>query len=234
MRRERCPTWYNSDMTDSARKCTRCGLSKPLEDFARSARGMYGRAAICKPCVAARRIRKISQQPPRAARPPQRREPIDPASPKLCTKCRETKPHSMFSLSRRATETCNAVYRSRCKKCQATDALKWFRDNPGRTAANARKHHLRAYGMSERDYTDLLKSQGGGCAICGTSSSDKRKNGKAMRMPVDHDHITGLARGILCNRCNRAIGLLDDNPILLRKAMRYLIAARNGSIENTS
>jgi hypothetical protein len=215
-------------MTTVARTCTKCCLLKPLEEFSRAPRGKYGRKANCRSCDAARQRAKYVPNPD--GRRAKRRGPIDPDSLNTCRGCGETKPYRLFSLSSSATATRNAVYRNQCKKCRAVCALQWFRDNPGRTMANSRKHNLKMYGISERDYTDLLKSQGGGCAICGTASSDKRKNGKPMRLPVDHDHATGVCRGILCNRCNRAIGLLRDDPILFRKAIRYLMNARKPQV----
>ena len=65
-------------------------------------------------------------------------------------------------------------------------------------------------------YYKLLEFQGGGCAICG------RKPTKT-RLSVDHCHQTGLLRGLLCMRCNRAYGLFHDNDARrLRKAADYL------------
>lgn len=65
-------------------------------------------------------------------------------------------------------------------------------------------------------YYKLLEAQGGGCAICG------RKPTKT-RLSVDHQHATGLLRGLLCMRCNRAYGLFhDDNARRLRRAADYL------------
>jgi hypothetical protein len=53
-------------------------------------------------------------------------------------------------------------------------------------------------GMWDDEYTALLESQGGGCAICGNPP-------KTRRLSVDHDHKTGAVRGLLCFRCNRAL-----------------------------
>ena len=65
-------------------------------------------------------------------------------------------------------------------------------------------------------YYKLLEFQGGGCAICG------RKPTKT-RLSIDHSHKTGLLRGALCFRCNRAYGLFhDDDARRLRKAADYL------------
>jgi len=48
------------------------------------------------------------------------------------------------------------------------------------------------------------------------------RGGKLLRMAVDHDHITGEVRGLLCKRCNRALGILEDSIELLQRAIQYL------------
>ena len=66
-------------------------------------------------------------------------------------------------------------------------------------------------------YNELLKSQGGGCAICFVKPTK-------TRLSVDHCHATGLIRGLLCMRCNRGYGLFHDNDAQrLYRAADYLI-----------
>lgn len=82
-----------------------------------------------------------------------------------------------------------------------------------------RKYQLKdKYGITEDDYDSLLEKQDHSCAICGTD----KPTGKWKRFAVDHCHHTGDIRGLLCNECNRGIGLLKDNPELLDKAALYL------------
>lgn len=69
------------------------------------------------------------------------------------------------------------------------------------------------YGITEKEWLDKIASQGGVCAIC-------RKVPK--RWHVDHNHISGSVRGILCGPCNQGIGQFKDDPILLRTAADYL------------
>lgn len=68
------------------------------------------------------------------------------------------------------------------------------------------------YGMSRAEFDALAAAQGGRCAIC------RRKVG----LVVDHDHETGLRRGLLCNACNRALGFFEDNPAVVEAAVAYL------------
>jgi hypothetical protein len=72
------------------------------------------------------------------------------------------------------------------------------------------------YSMTLAEYNELLASQNGVCAIC----LGNETYGKAM--PVDHDHTTGKVRGLLCHECNRALGIMKDDPALLRAAADYL------------
>lgn len=75
---------------------------------------------------------------------------------------------------------------------------------------------LRRYGMTLDDYDVLLKQQKGVCAICGNSP----KKGKNLH--IDHDHNTGVIRGLLCFRCNFGLSYFGENVDTLEKAFKYL------------
>ena len=75
-----------------------------------------------------------------------------------------------------------------------------------------------AYGITIADYNAILERQGGVCAIC------KKHPGETLC--VDHCHATGKVRGLLCRKCNAAIGFLEDDPRNARAAAAYLEAAR--------
>ena len=79
-----------------------------------------------------------------------------------------------------------------------------------------RELHLKHdFGLSLEDYSRVFTSQGGVCAICGSSPN-------GMALAVDHNHETGEVRGLLCSNCNVAIGLMKDDPGLLQKAIDYV------------
>lgn len=82
-----------------------------------------------------------------------------------------------------------------------------------------RDYHLRkSFGISLNQYNDMLAAQNGVCAIC-----DKiQENAKQKNLGVDHNHVTGLVRGLLCQNCNTAIGLMADNPDIAARAIDYL------------
>lgn len=82
------------------------------------------------------------------------------------------------------------------------------------------------YGITEADYDLIFKKQNGCCAICGVDYTNSSRN-----LDVDHCHETKIVRGLLCNNCNRGIGHLQDDPIIINKALDYLcdISGKGGS-----
>jgi Recombination endonuclease VII len=80
--------------------------------------------------------------------------------------------------------------------------------------ASRRKDQPKIYGISPEEFDAMLATQNGVCAIC------KRKSEK--KLCVDHCHVTGVVRGLLCNKCNTGLGFYGDNPALLRTAAAYL------------
>ncbi len=73
------------------------------------------------------------------------------------------------------------------------------------------------YGLSLAEYETMLLAQGGVCKICGTP-----KPGGPGHFPVDHDHVTGKVRGLLCHRCNAGLAFFRDDQSILGSAMLYL------------
>ena len=87
-----------------------------------------------------------------------------------------------------------------------------------RTPATAERRHVyrvNRYGIEVDDFARMLFEQGLTCAICPTTIT-------AQTAQIDHDHRTGKVRGLLCGPCNRAIGLMRDDPERLERAARYL------------
>lgn len=81
------------------------------------------------------------------------------------------------------------------------------------------KEHIKGrYGITLDEYNRILETQNGVCAICRNASPGVR----IKRFSVDHDHATGEIRGLLCIKCNTAIGQLEDNIERMHKAARYL------------
>jgi hypothetical protein len=103
-------------------------------------------------------------------------------------------------------------------------SMAWRKANPERAALNDRIKVLRKrYNLSLEEYDALLIAQDGHCAICPKVPTDQF-------LDVDHDHATERVRGLLCRRCNTAIGQFEDSPALLRAAAAYLEANVSKSI----
>jgi len=81
------------------------------------------------------------------------------------------------------------------------------------------KHH---YGLTSTEYAALLNKQHGVCAICKTSKWGLTNHRLLSSPQVDHDHDTGKVRGLLCLKCNRALGFFNDDIDFVRRALGYL------------
>lgn len=99
---------------------------------------------------------------------------------------------------------------------------RWSKANHGRYRDEKRRAHLRReFGLTIDQYEEMFTAQGGLCAICRHPETHRRKN-ERHNLAIDHCHATGRVRGLLCNSCNRAIGLLKDSIELAQAAAEYL------------
>lgn len=107
-----------------------------------------------------------------------------------------------------------------CERCYAS---KWNKEHPGQSwrkrnpegwAKSRKKSNLKKnYGMTMEQFNAMVEAQGGKCANRGCASG---------ALAVDHDHSTGRVRGLLCHRCNRALGQAQDNRKRLAGLIEYL------------
>jgi dCMP deaminase len=132
--------------------------------------------------------------------------------PIVCTRCHDPKPSSDFSPGKKI-----------CKLCHSSEAKQRNRKNPKYDKVR-QSRNLSKYGITVEEYEELLKKQKGGCAICGAKTSDDRVYSirTSRRLCVDHDHILDINRGLLCTRCNMALGLFKEDPNLFLRAVNYL------------
>ncbi len=87
-----------------------------------------------------------------------------------------------------------------------------------RMAKNAQAHErsvMRSYGLLSGEYKWMLDRQNGRCAVCGNRPV-------TIRLAVDHDHLTQRVRGLLCRRCNRALGLWEADPEKMTNLIVYV------------
>lgn len=123
---------------------------------------------------------------------------------KICTKCKKEKDESEFSLN--PNKTLDGLH-SHCRDCRSI----YFRLYNKKYLEQNRKEVN--YGITQLQYDTMVKECESKCHICG----------KISKLCVDHDHKTVGFRGLLCSNCNTAIGLMQDDPNLLKKAAEYLI-----------
>lgn len=108
------------------------------------------------------------------------------------------------------------IYRERYRqKAMAEDKEGWLAKQ---RAMARRRDRRKRYGLSEEGYEALLEAQGGVCAICGGGPRGRRPD----TFYVDHDHVSGVVRGLLCSPCNLMIGQASEDPSVLRSGADYL------------
>lgn len=136
---------------------------------------------------------------------------------KTCTVCKELKEKINFYRSKKAIDGLGY----RCKACDIIARKNYrLRNRESALASQRRRNYKIKYGITVDRYNEILQIQNGCCAICRTSKSSGPHG--SQRLAIDHCHDTGKVRGLLCNNCNRAVGLFKDDPIVLKSAIEYL------------
>ena len=79
------------------------------------------------------------------------------------------------------------------------------------------------YGITPEKYMEMLTVQNNCCAICGNEETARHnRSNEVQKLAVDHCHVTGKVRGLLCQDCNRGIAKFHDDPVRLKNALKYL------------
>lgn len=117
---------------------------------------------------------------------------------KSCIDCGKSKDISEFNKRHDKELTLHSV----CKECA----------NARSSTYHTTFYRYKKYGIGKSDFDQLSKSQDHKCKICK----------EEVPLIVDHDHNTGVIRGLLCKKCNSALGLLQENTIILENALNYL------------
>jgi len=131
---------------------------------------------------------------------------------KKCSGCGLEKPLSEFYKH----DAYSGNYTSMCKSCLA----EYHKTPTMRKKQRACRLKLR-FGMTVEQYDEIFETQNGVCAICGQPEIVKNRYGWA-RLSVDHDHKTGEIRGLLCQKCNSALGFVNENIPVLQSMINYL------------
>lgn len=131
---------------------------------------------------------------------------------KECNICKEIKDFEEF-VKRSNRTSGRQPY---CKECHN----KKMRDNY--SSKRMKDYDLKkSYGIDLQEYERMFKEQNGCCLICNTHISEINSKHK-KNLCVDHCHISGKIRGLLCDSCNRGLGLFKDNILILNNAIKYL------------
>ena len=116
---------------------------------------------------------------------------------KTCGTCHDTKPVTEFYRIAKGVD----YWRSDCKDCQKAKRRVTYRADL-----------LRRYGLTPAQYDEMLARQDGLCATCRRAETASTATGEVLPLAVDHDHVTGGVRGLLCMRCNLLTGVLEGHP----------------------
>lgn len=146
---------------------------------------------------------------------------------KICTKCREEKQKVNFRFRSNSKDGLNYW----CKSCERVENLKRYVPKGKSTlpkdlrCLDKNVQHLakvrmlkHRYNLTFEEYELMYKNQNNSCKICAIP----KELGGRKGLHVDHCHITGRVRGLLCCSCNSAIGKLKENKNILNNAIAYL------------
>jgi hypothetical protein len=143
---------------------------------------------------------------------------------KICKKHGELKENQTIYIKNHLKK-----YYFKCKKCHLLTTKKTSQ----KTTEKRKKGHFNKiwysyylkykFNITMKQYEDMLKEQQGKCKICNKEETMKKRNYDCKKMlSIDHCHITGKIRGLLCHRCNVALGSFKDSIEILESAIHYL------------
>jgi hypothetical protein len=173
--------------------CPDCGVEKPTGAYGRNKSRPDGLSFYCLECN--RRRNGAWYRQSRAAMGKSVRDHSwIPEGFRWCPGCRQAVAHEDFSHNSKQASGFGSLCLI-CHRKSSSDAY-W----------------KRRYGLTRADVSELRAGQGDACAICGAPHPEH----------LDHDHLTGRIRALLCQRCNQGLGLLRDDSALLRAAADYV------------
>ncbi len=178
-----------------SRRCNKCKIEKALDCFHNDKNRALGKVFECKPCVIARSSAwaKTDRGKKKANAAKKKYLQTEHGRSKRREFCR--RPHVIEKSNKR-----RKIYRSSVAgKCRLFD--KWLNNN---------------YGIGVEDWARMYNAQKGKCPTCDRTLVIDRST------HVDHDHVTGKVRELLCANCNRALGCVSDNETTLRKLALYV------------
>lgn len=175
------------------KRCPKCDIIKPIEQFSKQ-RQRNGQKGRRSHC---KDCIKISDAAYKAA-------------------CKQENPEKIKASARaydKKRRESDSEYRARKVERNREDRAR----HPERFREYVTRSRLKTvYNLTEEDYRQLYQAQGGLCAICGNPQIQGRQ------LAIDHDHKSGLGRGLLCYHCNIGIGHFQEDITRLESAIAYL------------
>ena len=177
--------------------CKECKIEKSEDNFKKYKRhGIIKLSGICKSCSSMER--KMANKATRQANP-------------ICNFCScSLTVDNWTDHMRKESQYC-------CLPCHKKRPSQSFESNKNSAL-------IRKYGITLEDFNNIKLEQSNSCAICKKSEvfSTRPCNKPEMNLAVDHCHSTGKVRGLLCLKCNRALGLFEENIENLNEAIAYV------------
>jgi len=108
------------------------------------------------------------------------------------------------------------LWRKNNKQRHKETNQQWRKNNPERAREQSYRKRLAKFGLTLEQYQEMLEQQDGVCKICG------KENPNGQRLAVNHNHVTGKIRKLLCAVCNAALSRLEKDRDWGKKAIEYL------------
>lgn len=140
---------------------------------------------------------------------------------KICKTCKIEKNSKEFGPHKNTKDN----LATNCRKCDAERVKKYQKNNPIKTKESNFNKGIKKHGITPEQYNKMLKKNNGVCYLCNKKDFDRR-------LSIDHDHSCcpkqfscgKCIRGLLCYKCNMAIGQIEKNKISINKIIEYLAA----------
>lgn len=197
--------------------CRDCGLIKPMTEFWKAKKIHEPTCKLCRQNKRRKHDRqKRIDKGLKVHVTKEIREKLKLEGKKYCPMCKKGRYYDEFENK----------FKPYCKECSIKY---WENYSPERSAAKSRRSYMRnkdnqrnhtlkhLFGITLADYNRMLKEQNFVCAVCEKTVEQNKK-----ALSVDHCHVTGKVRALLCTTCNLGMGVFNDNIELLQKAIEYL------------
>lgn len=149
---------------------------------------------------------------------------------KKCNKCLQIKQNKDFNKRKASKDGLNTW----CKTCHVSSNMSWVSANKSKVLADKKKFYYadarrvrnkelkHKFDITVDQYDKMFVDQSGLCKICNKPETSNGRGGKLKYLAVDHDHVTGKVRGLLCAKCNKGLGHFEDSIELLEQSIKYL------------